>query len=210
MHACKSTYATRDTDNTDWIVAVSSPRFEKFLARLTDSTVAIYKHPRASRQQSGVCLIRCTCWIQTIRDRFSTMPCMCVGHSVTALHAGSAGAHLAENRKGTRVASTSLRAHHQLPGPACMKTFAQCTTPADRRSRCAGCRPARRSVCKAQEQEEKEKDMVGGFDVDAPAGFLESEAVGIVFKVGSRSPLTTMSFVHLLCNGPEENLLRKH
>lgn len=26
--------------------------------------------------------------------------------------------------------------------------------------------------------------MVGGFDVDAEPGFLESEAVGIIFKVG--------------------------
>ena len=40
-------------------------------------------------------------------------------------------------------------------------------------------------MCRAQQQDEKEKDMVGGFDVDSPAGFLESEAVGIVFKVAT-------------------------
>lgn len=54
-----------------------------------------------------------------------------------------------------------------------------------RRPSCSCRRSVRQAVCKAQKQEEqeKEKDMVGGFDVDSPAGFLESEAVGIVFKV---------------------------
>ena len=40
-------------------------------------------------------------------------------------------------------------------------------------------------ICRAQkqEEEEKEKDIVGGFDVNAPDGFWESEAVGVAVRV---------------------------
>ncbi|DBA98672.1 hypothetical protein WJX77_004312 [Trebouxia sp. C0004] len=65
-----------------------------------------------------------------------------------------------------------------------MHSTIQIAASAEPRSSCKRQRPARQLVCRAQQQDEKEKDMVGGFDVDSPAGFLESEAVGIVFKVG--------------------------
>lgn len=66
-----------------------------------------------------------------------------------------------------------------MPVPACQQTIVR-----------TGYRSARGkkqtetlTLCRAQKQEEKEKDMVGGFDVDADPGFLESNVVGIIFQV---------------------------
>ena len=70
-----------------------------------------------------------------------------------------------------------------------MHSTVQIVKSAEPRSNCRSQRPARQLVCRAQQQDEKEKDMVGGFDVDSPAGFLESEAVGIVFKVATSQRL---------------------
>ena len=98
------------------------------------------------------------------------MPCTC-GHSGTTTRAFQAS-----RRPAPTVCPR--RCCHQLPGSACQQNTVQ------KGNRSASDRhTGNLTLCRAQKQDEKEKDIVGGFDVDSEPGFLESEAVGIIFKV---------------------------
>ena len=107
------------------------------------------------------------------------MPCTC-GHSgTTTLTVQGSRRHVPDIDSLRKMSTrTSRKCCYQLPGPACQ----QSTVRAGYRS-ASGKHTETLTLCRAQKQDEKEKDMVGGFDVDSEPGFLESEAVGIVFKV---------------------------
>ena len=107
------------------------------------------------------------------------MPCTC-GHRGTITRAFQASRRHVTDRQAHRTTPTlgPRNCCHQLPGPACQ----QSTVRAGYRS-ASGKHTENLTLCRAQKQDEKEKDMVGGFDVDSEPGFLESEAVGIIFKV---------------------------
>lgn len=129
---------------------------------------------------------------------------MCVQHAVRPFQTGSAGPRRSQSHNSSGVTCSCPPAHHQTPRPPALPTTAQAWAAVECRSRSSAQRPTRHPVCRAQkqEQEEDERDMVGGFDVDAPAGFLESEAVGIVFKVWYRqlTPATLQAVtVHICC-----------
>ena len=107
------------------------------------------------------------------------MPCTCE-HSGTTTRAFQASRRHVPDRDTHRKMPTlsPRKCCHQLPGPACQ----QSTVRTGYRS-ASGKHTENLTLCRAQKQDEKEKDMVGGFDVDSEPGFLESEAVGIIFKV---------------------------
>ena len=106
------------------------------------------------------------------------MPCLCAGHRISVIRALPTRKATVHKRHSGSFSSSLAHARCQHPpGLTPSQTIAQ-----------AGHRTVgstKLTLCRAQKQEEKEKDMVGGFDVDAEPGFLESEAVGIIFRVSS-------------------------
>jgi len=110
---------------------------------------------------------------------------VCTPQSSTACLSSSACPWNKHSRQRSCNAKLSLSVHNRVREQVATHSTIQIATSAELRSSCRSQRPARQLVCRAQQQDEKEKDMVGGFDVDSPAGFLESEAVGIVFKVAT-------------------------
>lgn len=107
------------------------------------------------------------------------MPFSC-GHSgTTTLALQASTGQVPNSHSHSKIPILSQRRHcRQLPGPACQQTTAR-----TRYGSARGTQTETLTLCRAQKQEEKEKDMVGGFDVDAEPGFLESNAVGIIFQV---------------------------
>ena len=121
------------------------------------------------------------------------MPCLYAGRSIGVIRTLRASREIVHNRDSQSFGIVHSHARsQQLPGPTFSLTAAR-----------AGCRTANTAVCRAQKQEEKEKDMVGGFDVDAEPGFLESEAVGLIFRVSrlckARNSAYTFPVQNLLC-----------
>lgn len=117
------------------------------------------------------------------------MPCRCSGHSATTARASQASKrHLPDLSIHRGVLISPPHAFsHQLPA------LSQQIAVRPRYEATGHRQTGNRTLCQAQQQEEKEKDMVGGFDVDAEPGFLESEAVGIIFKVQCQQILNAIA-----------------
>ena len=104
------------------------------------------------------------------------MPCNCFHRTVGAFQLSQEQRHTlpALLPKSRRLKLNRRRG--TSPAQSCGQTQARrhCRSPQAR---------LQQHICRAQKQDDKKRDIVGGFDVDAPDGLLESEAVGIAFKV---------------------------
>ena len=107
------------------------------------------------------------------------MLCSCQSQSVSACHTAKAVSP-GRSRRQTGPLHACSPSQRLVLATAVLRPASKCGGTGHCRSRARLCQ---RSVCRAKQEEEKEKDMVGGFDVDSPAGFLESEAVGLAFTV---------------------------
>lgn len=108
------------------------------------------------------------------------MQCSCMQPSAGAFQTGRA-AHVHTRYSCRQTTSTKLVFRYS-------RSSVQTQQPAPCSSKQTRLNRHSQHICKAQQQEEeetaKEKDIVGGFDVNAPDGFLESEAVGVAVRVG--------------------------